>query len=425
MSSAFEKIIGYTDLIKEYEKICDRLKNTEKYKKMGVDSPRGILLYGDPGLGKTLMANCIIEEIARPTYVIRKDKPDGEFINYIKETFLLAESNAPSVVFLDDLDKFSDTDRYDSDAEEFVAVQACIDSVKEKEVFVIATANNEEVLPRSLMRVGRFDKVLEVTAPRRDCAENIIAHYLSKKPNVGEVNAKEIARLLRGMSCAVLESVINEAGARAAYLNKEKIDMEDIIQTVLDTVYKSVESSEKGDERTLRRVAYHEAGHAVVAEVLNEGVVTLVTVNPRSTTGTVGFILLDRDSELRHTMAYVEQEFLTCFGGKVATEMYFCETDIGCSADLSDAHSLAHKLICRYGQYGMDNVSFNREVSPTLAAKQELAVSQEMTRGENTVRRILTDNRDFLDEIAEALVEKKTLTSADIKAIRAKCILVY
>ena len=196
---AMDKIIGYSSIKRELKQISDTLKNREAYDKLGVSSPRGLLLYGDPGVGKSLMAAAIIEESGRRAYICRKDKPNGDFVKYIKETFDKAAENAPSIVFLDDMDKFTNGDERHPDAEEYVTVQSCIDEVKGKEVFVLATVNNIRNLPRSLRRAGRFDRTIEVEAPRGRDAEAIIAHYLGSKKFVEGVDAKTIARIKPGI----------------------------------------------------------------------------------------------------------------------------------------------------------------------------------------------------------------------------------
>ena len=128
--SAFDKVIGYENIKAELIRYCDVLKNREKYNRLGVQLPRGILLDGDPGLGKTLMAKCFIEECGLKYYLIRKDKPDGAFVDEIRSTFEKAKSDPIAIVFLDDMDKFANEDSNHRDAEEYVAVQAGIDEVK-------------------------------------------------------------------------------------------------------------------------------------------------------------------------------------------------------------------------------------------------------------------------------------------------------
>lgn len=140
--SKFDMIIGYTAIKKELKQIADTLKNREAYDRLGVSAPRGLLLYGEPGVGKSLMASAIIEECGRQAFICRKDKPNGDFVKDIKATFDKAMENAPSIVYLDDMDKFANGDERHPDAEEYVTVQSCIDKAKGKEVFVLATVNN-------------------------------------------------------------------------------------------------------------------------------------------------------------------------------------------------------------------------------------------------------------------------------------------
>ena len=201
---SMDKIIGYEGIKYELMQISDTLKNRAEYDKLGVSAPRGLLLYGEPGVGKSLMASAIIEESGRRTFTCRKNKPNGDFVNEIKKTFDDAAANAPSIVFLDDMDKFTNGDENHPDAEEYVTVQSCIDAVKGCEVFVLATVNNIDNLPRSLYRHGRFDRKIEIEAPTGRDAEMIIDHYLKTKKFIGDIDTKTIARIMDGRSCATL-----------------------------------------------------------------------------------------------------------------------------------------------------------------------------------------------------------------------------
>ena len=153
--SAFDKVIGYEKEKEELYQLCDMAKNPEKYAALGVKLPRGILLYGVPGVGKTLMATALLDEMdnGRKRYILRKDKAIEEFVESISKTFQEAKENAPSVIFLDDLDKFA-SDSVSRNPEELIAVQSGIDEVKGADVFVVATANDVRVLPNSLRRPG-------------------------------------------------------------------------------------------------------------------------------------------------------------------------------------------------------------------------------------------------------------------------------
>ena len=174
IEKAFQPVIGYESIKRELYRICDIMLNRSFYEKLGVSVPRGLLLSGAPGLGKTLMANCFINASGRKTFVCRKDKPDGDFVNHIKSIFEKAVENAPSIVFLDDMDKFANGDEYHRNSEEFVTVQSCIDDTKGKDVFVLATINDRDSIPSSLLRAGRFDNRIEVEAHVGEDAEKIV-----------------------------------------------------------------------------------------------------------------------------------------------------------------------------------------------------------------------------------------------------------
>lgn len=414
----FDKIIGYDDVKEELIRVCDVITDTEKYAALGVAPMGGLLLDGDPGLGKTLMANCFIKASGRKAFVCRKNKPDGEFVNEIKRVFAEAVENAPSIVFLDDMDKFANEDDYHRNAEEYVTVQSCIDDVKGKNVFVVATTNGTRNLPDSLLRAGRFDTIIEVQAPEGKDAENIVRHYLSQKKFVAEVNAEDVARLLRGKSCAELESVINIAGQYAGYANKEKIDMDDITRACLRVIYKAPESSKPHDPVVLERSAYHEAGHAVVAEVFRSGSVDLVSV--RRNTGDVGGLTvtgLSDDYWISKTR--MEERIAVTLAGKAATEIVFGESDTGVNDDLHRAFDIAERFADHFCSYGF-GYWIGHDNSQALRARKEERMIADMDNLYARSKKIIIEHRGFLDAIARRLCEKDTLIGTEIREIRAK-----
>ena len=287
-TNAFDKIIGYENIKEELMQITDVLTNPDVYSKLGVAPPAGLLLYGEPGLGKTLMAQCLINACGRYTVTCRKDKPDGDFTKHIKDCFKKAAENAPSILLLDDLDKFSNSDDNRCDTEEYVTVQSCIDEVKGKNVFVLATVNDIRKLPRSLYRAGRFDRIIKITSPTGEDAAKIINYYLSKKKFRVEPDPQFIADVLGGCSCAKLETVINEAGIYAGSERSDIITTEHFIRAAMYIVFNVHENCYSNNADLCKslndansrsaQVIYHEAGHAVVSEVLNPGSVTIVSV---------------------------------------------------------------------------------------------------------------------------------------------------
>lgn len=415
----FESVIGYESVKKELERMCDVLIHSEKYTRLGVKHPSGLLLHGDPGVGKTTMAKCFIEACGRRAFTCRKLKPDGDFVNEITRTFEDAKKAAPSIVFLDDMDKFANDDSNHRNSEEYVTVQSCIDDVKGKDVFVLATANSIRNLPDSLLRAGRFDKIIEVNTPTGKEAEDIIAYYLGQKRFVADVNVSEIARILDGKSCADLETVINEAGIYAGFDGRENIDMDDIIRACMRVIFNAPESLDGYSDEVVEKIAYHEAGHAVVAEILEPNSVNIVSVCTHdSCTG--GITSLYQSKDYFSSKHYMENRVRCLLAGRAATEVKYGDVDVGANSDIHRAFSIVERFVDDYCSTGFDRFE-TRTTTAATAQRKEMQVTSEMERYYAEARKILIQNREPLDKLAAALVEKKTIIARDIKAIKATC----
>ena len=267
--NAFDKVIGYETIKNELLQICDMIHNREVYEELGAKLPQGILLYGDPGLGKTLIAKCFIEESGLKSYVVRRNKGNDDFIGDITATFQKARETAPCIVFLDDMDKFANEDSNHRDAEEYVAVQSGIDEVKNCNVFVLATANEMWKLPSSLVRSGRFDRKIEVQCHTAKDADEIIKHYLSDKKVAENVDMDDLSKMISYSSCAELETILNEAAISAAHARKSSIEMDDFVKSVLWMQYDSPDNFTKTSAEDMKKTALHEAGHLVVRDSLS------------------------------------------------------------------------------------------------------------------------------------------------------------
>ena len=413
----FDLIIGYEDVKAELRMALDTIQNPEKYKKLGVKPSRGILLHGHPGVGKTVLAKAFLEASGRKYFVCRKDKPNGDFVNEITETFEKAKAGEPCIILLDDMDKYANEDYRRPDAEEYVTIQSCIDDISDKDIFVMATANDIRKLPNSLMRAGRFDKVIEMRMPRGKDATEIVKYYLSTKTTVSDVDPEEIARILEGRSCAELEMVINEAGIYAGFDGKRQIDRDDLLRAVMRVIFDAPELLGFNDEYTLRRVAVHEAGHAIIAEILEPGCVNLISINPHG--GDVGgFTSYNNNEHYFSSISYMKERVIALLGGKAATEIVFAEADVGCNRDMHRAFDIVERFVDNYCEFGFDK--FERgSSSNTLYEKKETFVHAELDRYYIQAKKIITENRAFFDKLVSALMEKKTLTSKDIAKIKS------
>ncbi len=415
-----DKIIGYKSIKVELARICDILINFDKYEKLGVKKPRGLLLHGDPGVGKTLMAQCVIEATKLKCFTCRKNLPDGDFVKEIKSKFIDAVKSEPAIVFLDDMDKFANGDKMHRDCEEYVTVQSCIDNYKDRDIFVIATVNDIYDVPRSLVRDGRFDCVIRVNSPVGEDAKQIIDFYLKQKKLDSGVDSEEVARMLNGYSCATLENVINQAGIYAGFAGKDRIDHEDIVKSCLRIIYEAPESLDENTEAFKKEVAYHEAGHAVVAELLEPGSVSIVNITKHEshTAGITGYY---QDESYWHSKKKMENRVRAILAGKASTELVFGENaDVGANSDIHRAIDVVERFVDNYCGFGFNKFEFGNHSSNDLLARKENNVFDEMERYYSEAKKILVENRDFLDAVANALFEKLTLTQKDIKAIRAK-----
>lgn len=425
---AFDKVIGYSSLKQELMQISDTLKNRAAYEKLGVSAPRGLLLYGEPGVGKSLMASAVIEASGRPMFCCRKDSPNGDFVNKIKATFDEAAESAPSIVYLDDMDKFANGDEAHPDAEEYVTVQSCIDEAKGKAVFVLATANDIDCLPDSLCRPGRFDRTIKVNAPKGEDAMEIITHYLKSKRFVDGIDPVAIAKIMEGHSCAELETVINEAGLYAGYERAEAITMEHFLKACLHTIFER--QSHGGDQddfsshlsdphHMASQMIYHEAGHAVVSEVLCPGSVTLVFAGSiRQEEG--GFTSYYRTPG-NSLLEWKKSRIIGALGGAAAIEQKFGIPDIGCEGDLNFAFQMARDLLTNVCINGFSLYDRGYSLSGHLLSDQEQTAAAEVERYYRKAKEILSANWDFFEKAAAALAQKKLLSAVDIQQIKRGC----
>lgn len=421
--SAFDKIIGY-DMVKgELRQLADCLKNTEKYRRMGVSIPRGLLLEGDPGVGKTLMTMCLVEESGRKTFICRKDKSDGDFVDHIRATFDQAVQSAPSVIVLDDMDKFADTDGHNRNAEEFVTVQSCIDEIKGKDVFVIATANEPRVVPSSMLRHGRFDVKLRINTPDVKDTEQIIRHYLSTKPQV-DADARIVTEILSGRTSATLETVINEAGILACFEGSDTITTEHIIKSVLRTVYRV---NVPADMSTLKKidlsryhfdsqVIYHEAGHAAMCEILRPGTAALTTAFCDNLCG--GFLKQIAEGRYEDPDRF-ETKILISLAGKAAVDVRYGTPGVGGERDFDAAYEMIRDLMSNEAVCGFDLLDGGYATSDRYDDTLQQIASHRLAEYYQQAKRLLAENRDLLDGIAGALAEKRYLISDDFKRIKA------
>lgn len=423
MMNSFDKVIGYETIKEELLQVCDMLHNRKTYEDLGAKLPQGILLFGAPGLGKTLMAKCFIEESGIPSFTIRRNKGNDDFIGDITDTFAKAKENAPAVIFLDDMDKFANEDTVHRDAEEYVAVQSGIDEVKNHDVFVLATANDISKLPASLVRSGRFDRRIKVRQPTDKDATAIIEYYLSNKKVSDSVNMEDLTKMISYSSCAELETMLNEAAISAAHQRKANIEMDDLVKSVLRMQYASPDNFTKTSAEDMQKTALHEAGHLVVCEVLEPGSVGLASLRATGRDSTGGFIHRCKNLSRR------SYDVMVSLAGKAAVELYYSESCAdGCQRDINQAYNVIRDGLSEIGThgFGMIDVANHRfpDTSESLNARNEAVTQAELERYMIKTKDILLKNRSFLESVTAALVEKETLLYSDIRELKRNATIV-
>ena len=412
----FKEIIGYDNTKKTLERLIDVLNNKEKYKKIGSTIPNGLLLYGPPGLGKTTFSKEILNNVNRKKYVIRKTKSDGNFMDYLSNIFEQAKINQPSIILLDDLDKFAEDDNT-RNAEEFVTVQSLIDDIKNEDIFVIATANDKYILPHSLLRSGRFDIKIEIDYPDESESYEIIKHYLKNKKIDKDVNIKNISYILSCRSCADLERACNQAGLYAAYKNKTKIGNDELLRAALELSYNTnIESDNKEDKYTIN-IAYHEAGHAIVGEYLEPGSVTFITV-AKTDSDTNGITIYQKNKNYFDDIKFMENRVITLLAGKAATEIIYNKCDVGANSDLHRAYDIVERFVDNYCMLDFNSwIRHIEEQSEKVKQIKDENINKLIQKYYNQAKEILIENKSKLDLLANTLKNKKILFQDEIQTI--------
>ena len=414
----FDKIIGYEKEKQELKILCDMAKNSENYRALGVRLPRGLLLYGVPGVGKTLMATALIEEMGRKTFMLRKDVADGEFIDKIGSVFAEAKSNAPSVVFLDDMDKFTSDDR-SRNPEEFVAVQSGIDGVSDADVFIVATVNDYYILPKSLMRAGRFDRVMRIGVPDRSEAVEIVRHYLADKKVSAEISPEVIARILDGESCAKLESVLNEAGIYAAFEGKGEISREHIVNAILRSEIAADAPFGKTSDAAKYEIAFHEAGHAVAAYLFDKDSLGIISVStPFNEVFGITQILQGKDYFYSYQL--MEQRVIAILAGRAAVELKFGHVDVGAASDIERALHIVQRFVKEYAAQGLRY--FSSDSKRCISSERKKC---EMVQKADSVLEALYDssktllqkNWNMVELLAEELYKRGTILYDEVEEL--------
>jgi len=443
----FKDVAGIDEAKEELEEIIDFLRDPDKFTKLGARIPKGVLLAGSPGTGKTLLAKAIAGEAEVPFFTISGSDFVEMFVGVgasrVRDLFNQGKKNAPCIIFIDEIDAVGRHrgaglgGGHDEREQTLNQLLVEMDGFEANDgVIIIAATNRPDILDPALLRPGRFDRQVIVPIPDIKGRQMILDIYAEKTKMVKGVDMGVIARGTPGFSGADLENLVNEAALMAAREGKDAIDAEHL-ERAKDKIMMGAERKSmiiNDDEKEI--TAYHEAGHALVARLLpGTDPIHKVTIIPRGRA--LGLTMqLPVDEKHTHAKKYLLNSISILFGGRVAEKIIFDEITTGAGNDIERASDLARKMVCEWGMsdelgplsYGKKQeqiflgreISQHRDYSEATARQIDAAVKKIVLDANDRVTQMLGDNRDILKALANELLEKETIILEDMNRIIAE-----
>ena len=439
----FSDVAGCDEEKQEMAEIIDYLKYPKKFEKMGARIPKGILLSGHPGTGKTLLAKAVAGEANVPFYSISGSDFVEMFVGVgasrVRDMFKKAQQTAPCIIFIDEIDAVGRQrgagfgGGHDEREQTLNQLLVEMDGMEENTgVVVIAATNRPDVLDPALLRAGRFDRQITVALPDRKGREAILHVHARNKKFVKDLDLGALAKRTPGFSGADLENVLNEAAILAVRENKDEIGMKQIDEAIDRVMMGPAKVSRTYDDKTKKLVAYHESGHAIIGLFLeNAQVVQKVTIIPRGQAG--GYNLMTpKEEKMMHTKNDLLDTITSYMGGRTAEELFFDDITTGASNDIQNATNIAKDMVTLYGMSdlgpikynaGNENVFLGRDYNQPNNVSGEVAyeIDQEVRKIINTchtkARQIIEAHKIELETIAHALMEYETLTAEQIQRV--------
>lgn len=426
----FSDVAGLKPVKKDLEQIVDFLKEPKKYKDKGVELPKGAILYGDPGTGKTLIAKAIAGEANVPFFSVSGsgfiEMFAGVGAKRVRELFAKARDNAPCILFIDEIDAIGGKRNGNQHSEARQTLNQLLtelDGFNSLDgVFVICATNRLEDLDSALIRPGRFEKHICVPIPStKEERLEIIKLYTKNKKIDKTVDLENLATETIGFSPADIKSLINEATLISIQDGKELVDKESFNKAVFKKLLKGhpKEGSDR-DKDEMKLVAWHEAGHAVLGKLYNMEI-SKVTITP-STSGAGGVNIIVPKKMGLYTIEEFENRIKMSYGGRCAEFLLFGDKNkitTGASNDIQKATQNIHQMVTTYGmneKYGMINLS-QLQVDNKVILDEVIKTSKRL---EEEALKVLTENVDFLEAVAETLLEKESITGEELNEIYGK-----
>ncbi|GAA1656906.1 ATP-dependent zinc metalloprotease FtsH [Microbacterium flavum] len=440
----FADVAGADEAIEEMQEIKDFLKDPAKFQAVGARIPKGVLLYGPPGTGKTLLARAVAGEAGVPFYSISGSDFVEMFVGVgasrVRDLFTQAKENAPAIIFIDEIDAVGRHrgagmgGGHDEREQTLNQMLVEMDGFDPKvSVLVIAATNRPDILDPALLRPGRFDRQIGVDAPDLKGRQKILEVHGRGKPLAASVDLSVIARKTPGFTGADLANVLNEAALLTARSNAQLIDMRALDEAIDRVIAGPQRRTRVMKDKEKLITAYHEGGHALAAAAMNNtDPVTKVTILPRGKA--LGYtMVLPLEDKYSVTRNELQDQLAYAMGGRVAEEIVFHDPTTGASNDIEKATGIARKMVTEYGMttevgpvklgsssgevfMGRD-MGHGREFSERVAERVDQQVRDLIEQAHNEAYEVINANRDVLDRLALALLEKETLDHLELAEI--------
>ena len=440
----FKDVAGIDEEKEELEEVVEFLKNPKKFTDMGARIPKGVLLVGQPGTGKTLLAKAVAGEAGVPFFFISGsdfvEMYVGVGASRVRDLFQEAKRNAPCIIFIDEIDAVGRQrgagigGGHDEREQTLNQMLVEMDGFSANEgVIVLAATNRPDVLDKALLRPGRFDRQIVVPAPDVKAREQILAVHSKKKTFADDVDMKLIAKNTSGFVGADLENLLNEAALLAARQDHKAIEQKDIEDAMVKVTMGPEKRTRVRSDKEKRLVAYHEGGHAVVSKFLStQDPVHEISIIPR---GMAGGYTMYRPSEDKSFISKTEMEeqIISLLGGRVAEEIAIGDISTGASNDIERATAIAKSMITKYGMnerlgtvtYGSESqeVFLGRDLAQEKTYSEETAaiideeIKKMIATSYQRAKELLEQNRDKLDAVAKVLIEREKITEEEFNQV--------